>query len=82
MMGYKIYKTHIELRKRNWKRARRAFLRFKPNDIHLARRVISYCGLIKHTDYVNADKIYQIKQKANLARKAVSNESKIQRTTA
>ena len=82
MMGYKIYKTHIELRKRNWKRARRAFLRFKPNDIHLARRVISYYGLIKHTDYVNADKIYQIKQKANLARKAVSNESKIQRTTA
>lgn len=54
----------------------------KPNDIHLARRVISYYGLIKHTDYVNADKIYQIKQKANLARKAVSNESKIQRTTA
>lgn len=82
MMGYKIYKTHIELRKRNWKRARRAFLRFKPNDIHLARRVISYYGLIKHTDYVNADKIYQIKQKANLARKAVSNESKIRRTTA
>ena len=64
MMGYKIYKTHIELRKRNWKRARRAFLRFKPNDIHLARRVISYYGLIKHTDYVNADKIYQIKQQS------------------
>lgn len=81
MMGYKIYKDHIEVRKRNWKRIRRAFLRFKSNNIRSARRVLSYYGLIKHTSYVYADKKYQINKKKNIARRFVSSESKIRRKT-
>lgn len=79
MMGYKIYKDYIEVRKRNWKRIRRAFLRFDSKNVDLARRVIAYYGLIKHTNYQNADLKYKINKMAHMARRIVSNESKVQR---
>lgn len=52
MMGFRIYRDHVTVRKRNWLRLRRAFVRFqkKLNNLTLARRVIAYWGFVRHTN--------------------------------
>ena len=46
--GYRIWAKHVDLRKRLWKRLRRAFFRFdKRRTPRLARRVCSYFGWMK-----------------------------------
>ena len=46
--GYRIWTKHVDLRKRLWKRLRRAFFRFdKRRTPKLARRVCSYFGWMK-----------------------------------
>lgn len=79
MCGYKIYKTHITIRKSTFKKIRRAFTRFEQDDtnVALARRVVSYYGILKHSDsyeWCTERNYFAIVRKA---RKVISNESKI-----
>ena len=75
--GYRIYKDHIEVRRGTLKRIRRAFMRFerKPDNIDLARRVISYYGILKHSDNYNFSHKYNVYALHSKARKVVSNEN-------
>ena len=52
MMGFKIYRHHVTIRKRNWKRIRRSYIRFerKQQNLNLARRIASYWGFVFYTN--------------------------------
>lgn len=52
LAGICVRPDRTSVRARTFLKARRALLRFrrKPRDIHLARRVLSYWGWLKHTD--------------------------------
>lgn len=78
MVGYRIYKDHVTLRRCNMKKSRRAVIRYshKPKNIHLARRVLSYSGMIKYSDSVLFCIKYNIHKYVKKARKVVSNYDK------
>ena len=76
--GYTIYKDHVGVRRGTLKKMRRAFVRFskKQNNLELARRVISYCGILEHSNcyrFCQKYNVYALKKKA---RKVVSNYAK------
>lgn len=76
--GYRIYKDHITVRRNTLKKIRRAFVRFerKPNNLDLARRVISYYGILKYSDCYKFKQKYKVAKLHNRARRALSNENK------
>ena len=78
MVGYRIYKDHVTLRRCNMKKSRRAVIRYshKPKNIHLARRVLSYSGMIKYSDSVLFCIKYNVNKYVKKARKVVSNYDK------
>lgn len=78
MMGAKIYRDHITIRKYVFKRIRQAFMRARRQmTAKLASKCCSYWGLLKHTDSFKFRKKYKVRQILNKARRAVSHESKI-----
>lgn len=54
MMGYKITRTHTTIRKRNWKRIRRLYRRYKNKrktiDKQVSNKLISYYGMIRNSN--------------------------------
>ena len=78
MVGYRIYKDHVTLRRCNMKKSRRSVIRYshKPKNIHLARRVLSYSGIIKYSDSVLFCIKYNVHKYVKKARKVVSNYDK------
>ena len=91
MMGFRIYRTHITIRRRVFKRIRRVYMKvYKLWKIHrdilveFARRCISYYGLIKNSDSFKVIKKYHIKDVLKICKKVVKNydKSKIQYKTA
>ena len=76
--GYRIYRTHIEVRRNTMKKIRRAFVRFerKPDNIDLARRVISYYGILKYSNCYNFKQKYNVEKLQNMARRLIANENK------
>lgn len=51
MLGYKIYRTHTEIRGRTYLRVRRAFRRARKRLTEgVARKCLSYYGYLKHTN--------------------------------
>ena len=51
MMGYKIYRTHTEIRGRIFLRVRRSFRRARKRiTLRIAKKCISYYGYLKHTN--------------------------------
>lgn len=78
MVGYRIYKDHVTLRRGNIKKARRATIRYrrKSNNLNLARRVLSYNGILKYSDSFLFSKKYKLQKYAKKARKVVSNYDK------
>lgn len=84
MMGYRIYRDHVTIRRRVFKRIRRALMKVYKlikihKNIHLlwARRCISYYGQIKNSDSVNVRKKYRVDYILKICKKVVSDESKI-----
>lgn len=85
MMGAKIYRDHITIRKRVFKRIRRVYMRvykyFKTHkriDISLARKCISYYGNIKNTDSFKVSVKYHVKKVVKICKEVIRNyESKI-----
>lgn len=83
IMGFKIYRTHITVRKRVFKRIRSVCMRVyklwkthKKILIYHARKCISYYGLLKHSNSFNFIKKYHVKDVIKICKKVVKNYEK------
>ena len=78
MMGYKISRSHTTIRKRNWKRIRRLLIRYKnPNrnmTEEVARKLISYNGMIVNSNSTKIKKKYDAVRTINRAKGVIKNE--------
>lgn len=83
MMGYKIYRTHTEIRGRIFLRIRRAFkkARNQPSE-RIARKCLSYYGYLKHTNSKRIIKKWKVKSTIKKCKEMIRYESKIFRTAA
>ena len=83
MMGYRIYRTHTEIRKRIFLRARRAFRKARKGPSRaIAEKCISYYGYIKHTDSRRIERKWKARKIIRKCKGVIRNESKIYRTAA
>lgn len=83
MMGYKIYRTHTEIRGRIFLRVRRAFKKAR-NQIseRIARKCLSYYGYLKHTNSKKIIKKWKVKSTIKKCKEMIRYESKIFRIAA
>lgn len=85
MMGYKIYRTHTETRKRIFLKSRKYFIKYKDRrnvmTINDARSITSYFGYIKHTDSFNFCRKYKVYRTLKYAREVCSYVGGIHRQT-
>ena len=83
MMGYRIYRTHTEIRKRIFLRARRAFRKARKRPSRaIAKKCISYYGYIKHTDSRMIERKWKVRKVIRKCKGVIRNESKIYGTAA
>ena len=62
MLGYRVYRTHTEIRKAIFIRIRRAYKKFrKAPTVRIARKCISYYGYLKHSDSRRIEKRWKVK---------------------
>lgn len=84
MMGFRIYRTHITIRRRVFKRIRRIAIRIwkrikthqKVLESH-ARKIISYWGLLKNSNSVKVIQKYHVKDIMKISKKVVKEYDKI-----
>lgn len=83
MMGYKICRTHTEIRGRIFLRIRRAFKRARnqPSE-RTARKCLSYYGYLKHTNSKRIMRKWKVKYTIRKCKEVLKIESKIFRTAA
>ena len=83
MLGYKIYRTHTEIRGRTYLRVRRAFHRASRclTEV-LARKCLSYNGYLKHTNSKRMQKKLKTAEILQRCKELMKNESKIYITAA
>ena len=78
MMGYKIYRTHTEIRGRIFIRIRRAFRRAKSGiTIRIAKKCLSYYGYLKHTNSRRIVRKWKVKKILRKCKEVIRDESKI-----
>lgn len=84
MMGVRIYRHHITIRqrvflrvRRTYKRAKRLIKRKKKMPLWLARRCVSYKGLLDNTNSQNLKRKYKAAQTIKICKEVISHESKI-----
>ena len=78
MLGYKIYRTHTEIRGRTYLRVRRAFRRAgKRLTEALAKKCLSYNGYLKHTDSKRMQRKLKTAEILQRCKELTKNESKI-----
>ena len=84
MMGFRVYRDHITVRRKNFKRIRRAYIRFarKPNSLRMARRIVSFYGWLKHSNSIRFCHKYNVYELTKKARRIISNDSKVRCRTA
>ena len=91
MMGFRVYRDHMTIRRRVFKRLRRVSIRiYRKIKLHMkipieqARRIISYWGNLKHSNSVKVIQKYHIKDIIKICKKVVSDyaKSKVYRKTA
>lgn len=91
MMGFRIYRWHITIRKRVFKRIRRCYLRARRKwkihrkiSIELARRCLSYYGTLKNTNSFKVMLKYKVTKVMTICKKVVvmHDKSKVFRATA
>lgn len=77
MMGFKIYRTHTEIRGRIYLRVRRSFRRARKNlTLRIAKKCLSYYGYLKHTNSKRFQKKWKIRQTIKRCKGVVKNEHK------
>lgn len=89
MMGFRMYRWHVTIRRRVFKRIRRNYMRVlkmikthKIIPLIYARRCISYYGQIKHSDSVKFCKKYHVSDVIKICKKVVRNyDSEIHKRT-
>ena len=78
MMGFKIYRTHAEIRGRIFLRIRRSFRRAAKNPTtRIAKKCISYYGFLKHTNSRRIEKRWKVRKLIRKCKGVIKNESKI-----
>ena len=84
MMGFRIYRTHISIRRRVFKRIRRITIRtWKRIKTHQrileshARKMISYWGLLKNSNSTKVIQKYHVKDIMKICKKVVKEYDKI-----
>lgn len=84
MMGFKIYRTHTEIRGRIFLRVRRSFRRIgKELTLRISRKCLSYYGYLKHTNSRKIERKWKVKPILKKCKGVIRrNESKIFTTAA
>lgn len=84
MMGFKIYRTHTEIRGRIFLRVRRSFRKARKRlTFRTAKKCISYYGYLKHTDSRKIQKKWKVNKIIKKCKGVIRrNESKIFTATA
>ena len=78
MLGYRVYRTHTEIRKAIFIRARRAYKKFRKNPTtKAARKCISYYGYLKHSNSRRIEKRWKAKSTIKNCKGVIRGESKI-----
>ena len=84
MMGFRIYRWHITIRRRVFKRIRRAYMKaLKFIKMHksilsrIAKKCVSYYGHIKYTNSFKFKKRYKVYEVIKCCKEVISNESKV-----
>lgn len=85
MMGYRIYPQKMTIRRRNFKKIRRAYLKakklhetHKPIPLKLARRYCSFYGTLKNTNSKHLYKKWKVKKILKICKGVIkSEESKV-----
>ena len=78
MLGFKIYRTHTEIRGRTFLRVRRSFRRARNRLTRvLAKKCLSYNGYLKHTNSLRMQKKLKTKEILQRCKELMKNESKI-----
>lgn len=84
MMGFKIYRTHTEIRGRIFLRVRRSFRRARKElTLRISRKCLSYYGYLKHTNSRKIERKWKVKPILKKCKGVIRrNESKIFTTAA
>lgn len=83
MLGFKIYRTHTEIRRRTFLRVRRSFRRARKRLTEgVARKCLSYYGYLKHTNSRRFQRKWKVRRTIKKCKGVIRNESKIYRTAA
>ena len=83
MMGFKIYRTHTEIRGRIFLRVRRSFRRARKRiTLRVAKKCISYYGYLKHTNSKRIIRRWKVRKIIKKCKEVIRNESKILRAAA
>lgn len=83
MMGYKIYRTHTEIRGRIFLRIRRAYRKARSGiSPRIAKKCLSYYGYLKHTDSRRIERKWKAKKIIRKCKEVIRNESKIYKSAA
>ena len=83
MLGYKIYRTHTEIRGRTYLRVRRAFRRAnKCLTEVIAKKCLSYNGYLKHTNSMRMQKKLKAVEILQRCKELIKNAGKIYFATA
>ena len=81
MMGFKIYRTHTEIRGRISLRVRRSFRRARKRiTLRIAKKCVSYYGYLKHTDSKRIQRKWKVRSILRKCKGVIRNESKIYAT--
>lgn len=77
MMGFKIYRTHTEIRGRICLRVRRSFRRARKNlALRIAKKCLSYYGYLKHTNSKRFQRKWKVRHTIKKCKGVVKNEHK------
>lgn len=78
MLGFKIYRTHTEIRGRTFLRVRRSFRRARKRLTEgVARKCLSYYGYLKHTNSRRFQRKWKVRRTIKKCKGVIRNESKI-----
>lgn len=81
MMGFKIYRTHVEIRGRIFLRVRRSFRRARKRiTLRIAKKCVSYYGYLKHTDSKSIQMKWKVRSILRKCKGVIKRESKIYET--
>lgn len=78
MLGFRTYRTHVEIRKSIFIRVRRAYKKIrKAPTVRIARKCISYYGYLKYSNSRRIEKRWKVKSAIKKCKGVIRGESKI-----